>query len=430
MARNENFRKISTTLFDHRAADAGDWSGVLDDHKNLVNHQIYIVASAPIPNGSFRLNLLPDTDSNIPHTVGTSRLLEFVQEPQSFFDLPYKDSSFLYFTGVLGGIHLTVHEDFPPDITMSAVLTSYSNLRQYGPTEERFDYVSSTIFENKPSDDLTTFSLNTPDHLNMVYHQMMIISDTPVSGTVRYRVRVVPDSDEQLESTVDIGQVLFFPTDGLSSFGQFGPVGGDDQSFILWFGGVFKGIHLQAIEDIGIGPEDGHLYTAILSSSVERFDQTVRQFIGDLSPGMNDHINDFDNPHMTSWDNLLDKPDFGITDWPVIKEFIAVDEEHTIPTDFQMLVWNTFDIEGTLTVDGTLVILDDQPVTPPTGPAFTYSGDDLSQVDYDEGEQKLFTYNGGGDLERLDFIQDGVTLRKDFFYTGGGDLDFINEYYV
>lgn len=123
----------------------------------------------------------------------------------------------------------------------------------------------------------------------------------------------------------------------------------------------------------------------------------------------------------------------GSGDWPLHKDFIGVAETLIIPDNYQYMIHNSFDVEGILDVElgGQLHIMNDQPAAPaPLGPEFTYSGDDLTQIDYDEGEQKIFTYSVGGDLERLDFIQDGVTFRKDFFYTGGGDLDYVDEYYV
>jgi hypothetical protein len=124
-------------------------------------------------------------------------------------------------------------------------------------------------------------------------------------------------------------------------------------------------------------------------------------------------------------------PMIGIADWPITKDHITSSESWIIPAGFQLTVHEAFNIEGELDVEGDLFIQGDSPGAPePTGPSFTYVNGDVSQIDYDGGEQKLFTYNVGGDLEQVDFIQDGLTLRKEFVYTGGGDLDYVNEYYV
>ena len=123
----------------------------------------------------------------------------------------------------------------------------------------------------------------------------------------------------------------------------------------------------------------------------------------------------------------------GATDWPLHKDFIGPAETLIIPASFQYMIHNDFDVQGNLDIEagGGLWIMEDQPAIPePLGPDFTYVSGDLTQIYYDAGEQKHFTYNVGGDLERLDFIRDGTTFRKDFFYTGGGDLDYVDEYYV
>jgi hypothetical protein len=68
--------------------------------------------------------------------------------------------------------------------------------------------------------------------------------------------------------------------------------------------------------------------------------------------------------------------------------------------------------------------------TEPISPDFTYDiNGNLTQIDYAGGEQKVFTYNGNGDLQYLDFIKDGTTWRKEFFYVGD-QLDYITEGYI
>jgi YD repeat-containing protein len=105
----------------------------------------------------------------------------------------------------------------------------------------------------------------------------------------------------------------------------------------------------------------------------------------------------------------------------------------TIENQQQLLVWESIDIHGSLTVapDGELIILHDRPETRAVDPDFTYNlSGDLTQIDYAAGEQKLFTYNGSGQLSQVDSLRDGTTLRKTFVYTGGGELDYITEEWI
>ena len=118
------------------------------------------------------------------------------------------------------------------------------------------------------------------------------------------------------------------------------------------------------------------------------------------------------------------------TDWPLHDIKIELGETLTIPDEKQYLLWERIEVEGSLVIEagGKLVLLDEG-LPEPTDPDMTYASGDLSQIDDDGGEQKFLSYNGAGDLERVDFLQDGTTLRKDLFYSGG-DLDYIDEYYV
>jgi len=135
---------------------------------------------------------------------------------------------------------------------------------------------------------------------------------------------------------------------------------------------------------------------------------------------------------VTNGDGVAGDPTIALGDWPTVKPGVAGAGVARIPAGHQLLVWEDFDNAGDIEIeaDAELVILGDQPDLEPIEPDFTYSGGVLSQIDYANGEQKIFSYNGGGQLEQLDFIADGVTLRKLFFYTGGGDLDYITQAYL
>ena len=56
--------------------------------------------------------------------------------------------------------------------------------------------------------------------------------------------------------------------------------------------------------------------------------------------------------------------------------------------------------------------------TPPSSPSFTYTNGLLTAIAYGSGESKSFTYSNGA-LSVLDFVDNGVTIRKTFNYTSG-----------
>jgi hypothetical protein len=118
-------------------------------------------------------------------------------------------------------------------------------------------------------------------------------------------------------------------------------------------------------------------------------------------------------------------------EWPLHDVRVEVDEALVIPDNKQYLIWYSIEIEGSVTVEagGQLIILGEG-LPEPTGPDMTYVSGVLTQIDYDGGEQKLFSYDGGGQLTVIDYIADGLTNRKSLFYGVGGELDYITESYV
>lgn len=116
------------------------------------------------------------------------------------------------------------------------------------------------------------------------------------------------------------------------------------------------------------------------------------------------------------------------TEYPL--HHTVVDDPLTILADYQYIVWGGITVNETLTIEegGELIILD-RGLPDLKGPDMTYSAGDLSQIDYDDGSQKILSYTGGN-LTRVDLIRDGWTLRKDLFYDVNDDLDYIDEYYV
>ncbi len=55
-------------------------------------------------------------------------------------------------------------------------------------------------------------------------------------------------------------------------------------------------------------------------------------------------------------------------------------------------------------------------------PVFTYTGDNLTGVLYDDGSTKSFTYDANGFLQVSVFVRNGVTITKQFNYDSDGRL--------
>ena len=60
-----------------------------------------------------------------------------------------------------------------------------------------------------------------------------------------------------------------------------------------------------------------------------------------------------------------------------------------------------------------------------TNPYFTYDGDELSRVDYDNNTYKALQYDSSGSLEFLQFQNDGIITNRQFIYNPNGTLNNI-----
>jgi hypothetical protein len=58
-------------------------------------------------------------------------------------------------------------------------------------------------------------------------------------------------------------------------------------------------------------------------------------------------------------------------------------------------------------------------------PSFTYDGDELTQVDYDNGAFKTLQYGSNGALAFLAFDNNGIIKNKEFIYNPNGTLNNI-----
>jgi hypothetical protein len=276
MAR-EAFKKISTTLLRYSPSDVGGWTGKLDNHRNLVNHQLAIVASNPLAAGRYEVWMVPDGEDSSVGVVNTGKVL----------DLTGTDNDMVVFSGVLKGIHLRVATPFDAGQSISIVLSSYTHYRYKEERTGRLDYVSTELFSNRDSD-AGSFSKEILNHNNMVYHQLGMSSAEGQVVSGKYKVRIVLDDSARLETSVDTGYELEFD---------------NNSSALARFGAVLRGIVLEEIDPVPAG----NSMTAIMSSSVERFDEIVYDYIGS-DPGLTEHLNDFNNPHNVTWDQVLNKP--------------------------------------------------------------------------------------------------------------------------
>ena len=247
---NKNYiKKVSTLLFQGKASDFGAYSRELLDHREMVNHQVYIVASGSLASGIYKVRFIPDEDTVVESTVDTGEVL----------DMTAKDSAYCRFVGMLKGIHLEVDTAFAAGDTISVVVSSYTKVY---PSEST--YLSTQILDSKASD-FGSFSATPSKHGNMLFHQLSLAS----SGTLAagaYSVRLIPDVDEVLETSVDIEETL--DVTGLNSA-------------YVQFDGVMKGVELKVSTPL----TGGETISVILSSSTEQFDTLILAAIG----GTTDH---------------------------------------------------------------------------------------------------------------------------------------------
>ena len=250
MPNPQYIKKVSTLLFKGNASDFGAYSTLLLDHRELVNHQVYIVSSGTLAAGKYKIRFIPDEDSVVESTVDTGEVL----------DMTAKDSAYARFVGMLKGIHLEVDTAFTAGETISVVVSSYSKV--YPETQT---YLSSQILDSQASN-YGSFSATPDKHTGMLYHQLSLSS----SGTLAagaYSVRIIPDVDEVLETSVDIEETL--------------DVTGANSGYVQ-FDAVMKGVDLQVATPL----TGGEVISIILSSATEQFDTLVLGAIG----GTGDHL--------------------------------------------------------------------------------------------------------------------------------------------
>lgn len=274
----EYIRKVSTLLFKGKPSDFGGWSSIAMDHRGAVNHQLTLHCSGALAAGSYRVRLIPDNETSVEASVDTGQVL----------DMTGVNSAIATFSGVLKGIHIEPAVPLSGGQTISLVLSSYTKVFPDSQGLNTKNYLSSNILDSKPSG-YGGFSVINPRHSEMLYHQITLTSNQLlVDG--KYNVRLIPDVDPSLECSVDIDKEL--------------DISGNN-SAVIQFTGVIKGVHLEVIDALTIGGT----ISMVMSSSIERFDGLVAESIG-AAPGAHVHveadITDLDKYTQAQVDGIVD----------------------------------------------------------------------------------------------------------------------------
>ena len=254
----ERIRKVSTLLFQGKASDMGDWSGIAIEHRNAGNHQLTLSCSGVLAAGTYRVRIIPNDDTVVEASIDTGEVL----------DMTGANSAIANFSGVIKGIHLDESVALSGGETISLVLSSYTKITQEYKNLDTIPVVSTNIL-NKRSSSFGEFSREVPRHSEMIYHQL-IIASSQVLAAGKYRVRLIPDVDQGLESSIDISKEL--------------DISGNT-SALVQFTGVLKGLHLEVSQAFSAGAT----ISVVLSSAIERFDSIVAEAIGS-APGVHTHV--------------------------------------------------------------------------------------------------------------------------------------------
>jgi hypothetical protein len=248
--REQFIRKQTTLLFQGKASDFGAFSKSLARHTDLVNHQVMIVSSGVLAAGEYAVRFIPaDPDTTLESTVKTDETLVMAA----------KDSAIATFVGMIDGIHLEVLTPLSAGETISAVITSYTKVY---PSDTA--YISTLIADSRASDS-GEFAAMPVQHRGGLYHQVSLVSSGTLAAGV-YNVKLIPDVDETLETSVDIGKTL--------------DIAGADSDYVQFIG-VCKGIHLEVSTPL----TGGETISAVWSTASEQFDTMMLAAIG----GTTDH---------------------------------------------------------------------------------------------------------------------------------------------
>jgi hypothetical protein len=119
------------------------------------------------------------------------------------------------------------------------------------PEDNRLNYVTTDLFRGLASD-YGSWSGKTPEHTNLIYHQIILVSSGVLAAGV-YNVRMsVYEGQTDLEATVDTGV-------DLTMTGK--------NSALAAFTGAIRGVHLEASTPLS----GGEKISCVLTSSTLPF---------------------------------------------------------------------------------------------------------------------------------------------------------------
>ena len=240
MPKEAYIKKVSTLLFKGKASDFGGYSRILLNHREMVNHQVYIVSSGVLAAGEYKVRFVPDQDKVVESSVDTGETLTMTA----------KDSAYARFVGMLKGIELEVATPLSGGETISVVMSSFTKV--YPP--EHLLYISSLIADSVASD-VGKFSKYILNHRQLVDHQISL-SSSGVLAAGSYAIRIIPDVDETLETSVDI-DVPLDVTGNNSAYAQFEA--------------IMRGV----VMDVATPLTAGQNISMVLSSSTEEFETLI-----------------------------------------------------------------------------------------------------------------------------------------------------------
>lgn len=105
---------FSSVMFKNRRSDAGSITKLFDEHRDMTQHQITVIADEAVT-GTYEIRLVPDFVDPLTQSAATGVKLKFNNS----------DSAVAMFAGIFRGIELRETVDFTPgNVPMIAVLSS------------------------------------------------------------------------------------------------------------------------------------------------------------------------------------------------------------------------------------------------------------------------------------------------------------------
>ncbi len=117
------------------------------------------------------------------------------------------------------------------------------------------NYITTDLFRGRASN-AGAWAGETPEHTNMIYHQIMLVASGDLAAGVYHVCMSVYEGDVDLEATVDTGAKLTI-------------AGGN--SALAAFTGAIRGVHLK----VGTALSSGQTISCVLTSAMYPFGALV-----------------------------------------------------------------------------------------------------------------------------------------------------------